>query len=129
MKILWINDGTGSDGQLSLRLSRIAGIMLIHLDDLDDVSAHCAFHNPDLVVIDICPLDNIESGYIDSIKQGFPNIKFCIVFSEDSRIVIKKAWAAGADIVVPNTITPGEFMQLYKYSQKDYCVFPKGEEK
>ncbi len=129
MKILWLNDGTGSDGQLSLRLSKIGSIMLVYSDSLDDVLELCTIHNPDLVVMDTYSLDNVEQGYIDSVRQGLPRIKVGIVSCEAKHTEIKKAWDTGADIVVPNTITPEEFIQLFKYSQKDYRVFPKSGEK
>lgn len=125
MKVLWFSEKAEVDGSLYANLIRVFDVALLVLDSLAAVSELCAIHEPDLIMIDPCGRKGFDIGCIESIKQGFPDIKICIITCGTDRLLSKKARTFGADLVVFETIPLEEFMQLLEYSKSHYRAFPK----
>lgn len=125
MKVLWFSEKAEVDGPLYANLIRVFDIVPFVFESLAAVLELCAIYEPDLIVIDPCGQKDFDSGCIEGIKQGLPDIKICIITCDTNHSLSKKARASGADLVVFETIPPEEFMQLLEYSKSHYRAFPK----
>lgn len=125
MKVLLIHDWHSRGSRVVNMLGQIPDIeIVIQTDKAGNALQLIAEHSPALLIIGANSLGDNCLNSIPEIKKEFPEIKvFVITGSKDDDMTLK-ARAAGADIVARNNLTLDGLIQLIRYSQKNYRVYP-----
>ncbi|NLT15761.1 MAG: response regulator transcription factor [Clostridiales bacterium] len=128
MKILWIHAGHAPGSPTPARLKGLAyNLELICSDNPEDALELCAVHSPELVVISGSALYQSGLHCVSGIKRTFQSVKVCVMIDTKDNALVKATEAAGADIITPEGISPDELIQLFKYSELHYRVFPASD--
>lgn len=126
MKILWIHPGRAHSEPIPAMLEGLTdNEELIRSSSPEDATELCLAHSPELVIISVGSPAIEEFLCATRIKHEYPNVKVCVVIDTNNDTLLKAAEASGADIVVPENVSPEELTRLFRYSQKHYRIFPK----